>query len=385
MTFGRGNPVLLSVLFACTLAGPAASQQLLENPLSTFPHPFGSLRSVRELQDGRLLVPDLSEGDLFLVDLANGSTEKVGGQGSGPQEYQGPDAVWPLAGDSTLLVDIGNGRLTVIAPNLAFTRTVRIHQAGGPMQPTPLVLALPTGVDGYGRIYSMQRGENPGGPAGYLTRFPAEGGAPDTVTTLQLQEYRTEGGGGMMRLQPVPLSPHDAWGVGSDGSVVVARAEDFHLEWIEPDGTTRLGAPIAYEPVPVGEDEREALLAVASRSPGGLSIQAGMINGALTLIFARNPTGGSLPSDPTAWPDVHPPFFGGHILLDKDGRAWLRRHVPAGAPTTYDVFDAPDVRVGTVLLDPQKTIIGFGQRGIYVAAPHSAGGSFLELYQAPVF
>ena len=55
---------------------------------------------------------------LFVVDMDAGTRAQVGAEGQGPEEYRQPDAVWPLPGDSTLLVDLGNGRLVVLGPDL---------------------------------------------------------------------------------------------------------------------------------------------------------------------------------------------------------------------------------------------------------------------------
>lgn len=82
----------------------------------TYPEPFSYVSSVRELSDGTILVADPISQVLLRIDLDAGTTDTLGRQGAGPQEYQEPDQVFPLPADSTLLVDLGNGRLTVIDP-----------------------------------------------------------------------------------------------------------------------------------------------------------------------------------------------------------------------------------------------------------------------------
>ncbi|HSL82924.1 MAG TPA: 6-bladed beta-propeller, partial [Thermoanaerobaculia bacterium] len=78
-------------------------------PTATFPEDFGAIQTVRELPDGRVLVADPLSKAVYLVDLAGGRRTVIGREGQGPGEYRQPDAVWPLPGDSTLLVDLGNG------------------------------------------------------------------------------------------------------------------------------------------------------------------------------------------------------------------------------------------------------------------------------------
>ena len=86
----------------------------------TYPEPFSYLSAVRELADGRILAADPISQVLLRLDLDAGTVDTLGRHGAGPQEYKGPDQVFPLPGDSTLLVDLGNGRLTVIDPEGTF-------------------------------------------------------------------------------------------------------------------------------------------------------------------------------------------------------------------------------------------------------------------------
>jgi hypothetical protein len=62
--------------------------------------------SVRELRDGRVLVTDGRDGKLFVGDFRTRAVQQVGRNGSGPGEYGMVGALRPLAGDSTILVDV---------------------------------------------------------------------------------------------------------------------------------------------------------------------------------------------------------------------------------------------------------------------------------------
>ena len=75
---------------------------------ATAPVSFSYLSGVRELSDGSLLAADPTSQVLLRVNLEAGTVDTIGRQGAGPQEYEGPDGVFPLPGDSTLLVDLGN-------------------------------------------------------------------------------------------------------------------------------------------------------------------------------------------------------------------------------------------------------------------------------------
>jgi hypothetical protein len=78
---------------------------------ATYPEPFSYLSRVRELSDGTILAADPISQVLLRIDLDAGTADTLGRKGPGPQEYDGPDEVFPLPADSTLLVDLGNGRM----------------------------------------------------------------------------------------------------------------------------------------------------------------------------------------------------------------------------------------------------------------------------------
>ena len=154
--------------------------------------------------------------------------------------------------------------------------------------------------------------------------------------------------------------------------MVVARAADYRLEWISSDGSVRSGAPVAWDAVPVGQAEKEAWVREqSSRSVqtatfmtgggGGVSPSSG-IGGAAARSMSFG--GGSDDVDDYEWPETLPPFTGS-ILIDPEGRAWLRRHQPVGAPFLYDVFTADAEHAGTVEIAEGHTVRGFGDGVVY--------------------
>ncbi|HSW30152.1 MAG TPA: hypothetical protein VLH75_11765 [Longimicrobiales bacterium] len=374
------------------LAGPAA-QAAAQTPLgratATFPEDFGSIQTVRELRDGKLLVADPLGAALYLVDMDAGKRTVVGSKGQGPQEYMQPDAVWPLPGDSTLLVDLGNARLVTLAPDLKFGATRPIAQ--GDFEPgRPLVLALPQAVDGAGSIYFRTLGRGLGAEppdSGDVLRLPRGGGAPLTVATIKLQDQRTTRSGGAdnqsVSIEPLPLTPEDAWGVAPDGSVVIARSGDYHVEWIAPDRTVRRGPAVPWEPVRISGADKEEYLAEAGRA-GGVAVRIEIEDGRPSMSLSRGgPGGGRREADRYTWPDRKPAFQGGRIPVDPQGRAWVRRHVKAGDPAAYDLFDRAGRRVASVTLGAGKRVVGFGARSVYVVSFDDFDLAYLERYALP--
>jgi hypothetical protein len=93
--------------------------------------------------------------------------------------------------------------------------------------------------------------------------------------------------------------------------------------------------------------------------------------------------GGVREIDQYDWPSDKPPFYSDRIGIDSDGRAWVRRHVEAGEPSAYDVFDRSGTRVETYTLDPGKRVIGFGANSVYVVSFDDFDLNYLERYAAP--
>jgi hypothetical protein len=387
----RATTPVLTALALAGIAPALVAQTPLGSPGARLGDDFGSIQTVRELPDGRVLVADPLGKALYLVDMAAGTRTVVGSEGQGPQEYRQPDAVWPLPADSTLLVDLGNARLVALGPDLTFGPTRPIAQ--GDFQPgQPLVLAIPQGVDGSGAVYfrSMSAGLTGGDlpDSADIVRLPRGGGAGVTVARFKVQDRKVSRSGGAgnqnVNIEPIPLSPEDAWGVAPDGSVALARAGDYHVEWIAPDGAVTRGPTIPFQPLGIGTADKEEYLADQARAGGGIGVQVQIQDGRPSMSFQRGGVGSQAREiDGYTWPERMPPIYGGRIPIDPSGRAWVRRHVKAGAASAYDVFDRRGQRVGTVTLDPGKRVIGFGKGVVYVVAYDEFDLNYLERYALP--
>jgi len=382
----------MSVALAAFLAGPLAAQTSLGQPSAVFPEDFGSIQTVRELADGRILIADPLSKMLFVVDMDAGTRAQVGAEGQGPEEYRQPDAVWALPGDSTLLVDLGNGRLVILGPDLEFGPTLPLALTE-PRPGQPLVLALPQGVDGQGNLYARAMGGiNMGAElpdSADILRINRGDRSHAAVASFKLADRKrtTTGSSNNQNVQisNIPLSGEDAWGVASDGSMVLARAGDYHIEWISPDGTTTRGAPIPFDAIGIGTPEKEEYVAESGRSGGGIGIGVEMNNGSMSMTFQRGGMGGGAREiDQYDWPEAKPAFYQGRLPVDGMDRAWVRRHMDAGEASTYDVFDRRGDRVATYTLDAGKRIVGFGASAIYVVAYDEFDLNYLERYDLPM-
>lgn len=395
---GIGSRMAVGLLAVAMGAAPPgegmAQERALGAPLAVVPEPFSLVNTVRELADGRVLVADPLGGVLVRLDPSLQRAERLGREGGGPEEYRQPDAVWPLPGDSTLLVDLGNARLTVVGPDGRFGRT-RPIALGEPGPGGPPAMALPRGVDAGGRIYFEGPRMAMGGPppdSVEILRAGPVGASTEGLVRVKLPGVQTQTAGGAgnasFRVTPIPLSPVDAWGIAPNGAVAVARSNPYRLEWVQPDGRRLSGPPVSYRPVRIRQAEQEEWELERERSGGGIGVAMTMENGRMSVSFGRGGAlrgaGAQRPDLSTLpWPEEKPPFVGGAVWVDGTGRAWVRRSLPAGEPALYDVFDGGGRLEAQVRFPEGRRLVGFGNGTLYAVHVDAMDLQTLERYRLP--
>jgi hypothetical protein len=366
---------LLSSLSLCAviMGAPVYAQEVARLiPDASFPEGFSFLSGIRELPDSRVLVAD-PIGQVFMrLDMRRGTADTLGRVGRGPREYIQPDQVFPLPGDSTLLVDLGNARLTVVGPDGSLGRTMPMTQ-GDPSSGGNFTSIMPRFTDGSGRIYfEPSLLVTPGGAitdSAPVSRFDQASGRIDTVATVKSQERESQnsrqGGGMAMMVRPIPLSPQDDWAVSADGRVAVVRASDYHVDWVGPDGGVTSGSPHDVSPVRIRRPEQEQW--IEQEAAAGLNFNWNNNNGQIDITYMRG-LGRGRRADPSRfeWPDEMPPFRAGRTLVSPAGDVWVERSVAAGSATTIDVFDSAGLHKGSITLKPGHHVVGFGAETVYV-------------------
>lgn len=388
-----------AVWFGCLLtlgvgavggAAQQASEHRLATPDAAYPEGFGSVRGVRELPDGRVLVSDGLGQALIVADLDSGAADTLGRVGGGPEEYRTPDALLPLPGDRTLLLDLGNGRLSELAADLSFTgETSPIARPAAGSGPG-MQIVIPRGVDDRGRIYYQANprprpgsGQMPDSAA--VVRLDREAGTADTVARVKLEERDLTTSGGAenrtVRMEPKPLTRQDAWAVSWDGRVAVARSGDYHLDWILPDGQLVRGPAVPYRPLPVTRSDKEAWVEAIS---GGLRVMVTAdSDGRMQTNFSRGGGGDTPDVDRYEWPETKPPFPGNAVLVSESGEAWVERHVRAGDAPLYDVFGPDGELRARVRLPEGREIAAFGDGVVYLTHRDEFDFEWLERYALP--
>jgi hypothetical protein len=361
----------------------AQTEEHLTKPDATYPEGLALVQTVRELSDGRVMVADPLGQILIIVDLKAGTADTLGGVGQGPEEYRQPDAVYALPGDATLLVDLGNARLTTVGPDGSFGETMSITKG----QPGPgggLVMIIPRGVDSQGRLYfrpfgGMRRGV-PDSTA--VARYDRGSDAIDTIAKVKLPDMKQSTSGGAnnqsVMIRPVPLSPEDAWAVGWDGRVAIARASDYHLEWIHPDGQIVTGSAVEYDPVGIETADKEEW---AEGLANGLSVSMAIENGQRRIQFGRGGGSSNPDLDSFEWPDAKPAFVASGVFVTPEGDAWVQRSVSAGEPVRFDVFGTDAELKSLVTIPAGSDVVGFGAGTVYVISTDDLGLQWLQRYK----
>jgi len=347
---------------------------------TTFPHPFNYLSGVRELSNGKVVAADPVSQVLLRLDLETGTADTLGRQGTGPNEYNGPDRVFPLPGDFTLLVDLGNARLTVIDPNGLSAHSTPMTTA---MRKTSGRTIQPMFVDGAGNLYD-------GGY--YSPEAPQDTFSLRRIDRATLEETEVAAAWHAPFAKPGPgtkqpmLVLYDDWAVGGDGRIAVVRAHGYSVDWCLPDGRVVHGPPNQVETYPLGSAEKEAELehAAAATVTTVLTVDD---DGVKSMQVARGMTRGTMPSvDDFAWPETLPVFRGEATLVSPHYEVWIHRMMPAGVLGRIEVFDDQGVRLGFIEIPARSTVIGFSPSGepgsiVYVTRTDDMGLVWLERYQ----
>jgi hypothetical protein len=211
------------------------------------------------------------------------------------------------------------------------------------------------------------------------------------IPKIKMDIVRDDNGGIRMTSQINPLPTVDDWAMTPDGAVAFVRGSDYHVDWINPDGTKAASPKIPFDWQRMTDEdkvafidsvkaarERQAASAPTAVIPGGAAPAPGGGGGSPNIqIFAGPGGGGGGPARGGApslqqnfipaseLPDYKPAFFAGSTRADTEGNLWVRT-IPttgiAGGPV-YDVINRKGQLVDRVQVPTGRTIIAFGPAG----------------------
>lgn len=363
--------LLVALGLPCVVA--AQDPRPLGRPVAEFPEAFTRVSTLRELQDGRVLVVDERESRLALIDFTTGTAKHVGRTGAGPGEYALAGRIVALPGDSSVMHDPRNVRYLLIKPDGTPGETFRLAE------PVWFSLggrgAVPRASDARGYMYfegpPMTTGRGEGVQrlaldSAPIMRYDRRTTKLDTLAWVQLSKGNVVVTPTSLTVGAQAFPARDDWVTLADGSIAVVRVRDYHIDRYSATGVRTSGPALTVSPVAVNEAEKQAwrderLGRAVSRTTGTIA----------TTI--REPE----------WPVAKPPFEYWHTFARPNGDVWvLRSHKAAEAPV-YDVFGASGALSARVALPLRSRLVGFGNGMVYLVRRDDDDLEHLQKYRLP--
>lgn len=351
---------LAAVVFA--LAAPESGAQRKPSLIGAFQEyqqEFTSITAVRELRDGTVLVIDNAEKKLLGIRDPAAAARQIGRVGDGPEEYQSPRFLLPLAGDTTLGTD-GTTRRWFLLVGQSIRKVVPNESA--------IVQLLGTkiwGADGRGALLGL-RGFAAGGvrnvfrsveqptsaDSTLVLRAWFSVGSIDTVARLKggwsnaTRVMRHIDGMDVTYVLASPFVIEEQVAMCRDGSIAVAVTSPARIDWITPAGSRVRGKPMPVQPLATTEALKRS------------AVQHFM-SPRVAAMFT--------PKDFPPWPKQLPPFTRDGLFCLPGGDAIVQRYDPTDAPPTYDIVGRDGRPQGTIQLPARARIVAVGKQSLYVA------------------
>jgi hypothetical protein len=354
---------------------------------------LGRVADVRAVGDDGVLVNDVSRLQIvrFEPNLRS-SRPLLNNDGAGKYGPR-PGMLSAYMGDSSVFVDLEAGALVVLDARGQSARSM------APPTSTDLFALMRYGAVAFDHEGALvyqgdrigpppgRRGESPAArppsPAG--TVFSPDSGAilrgnfdsraVDTIALLNMGFRKVvtavrEDGLHISRTALNPLPVKDAWTLLPDGGVAIVRAHDYHIDWINRDGTASATAKMPIDWRRLTIEERQQLIdslrqLVDPPAPGrvpSLSRPA--------ILFV----------EPTDLPDFYPSVSPGQVKSDLSGNVWIlptTSLITDGGPV-WDVVNRNGVIFERVQLPVDRRLVGFGPSGALYMVRKTATGEQLE-------
>lgn len=394
------------------------------------------LYGVRELSDGRLLANDAGSRRLVLFDRALATSTVVADSVSGSSSPYGkrPAGIIPYVGDSTLLVDVAARAFVVLDGNGKVTGVMSPPRANDVANMASPSLGAPR-LDPQGRLIYRSvlpitfKPPAPGQPfvlptmpdSAPLLRADFDTRRADTLAWVRVPKITvasstlTGGGGETFRPLFNPLAFIDDWAMLPDGSIAILRGRDYHIDWVNPDGSRVSSPKMPFDWKHLSDDDKIALIDsskkalakqmasggvgpfpnIAAEGHGGGG--AGAASHSLTIVRVEAPDGGPAPKSnaavaqptmasielvaPSEVPDYVPPVLrSGTMVADADGNIWVLPSTAAQSSggLLYDVINRQGAVFQRVRIPVARALEGFGAGGVVYLTYRDATGQHVE-------
>jgi hypothetical protein len=404
------------------VGGQNAAVRILELPpaASKTQMTLGSILDVRDVGGGRVLVNDGLQRRMLLMDSSLKVLSVPIDSAPGNANSYGPRAV-PVVryiGDSLLTSDMNARTMLVMSPSGQVVRAI-----AQPLEDFPVILPNHgAAFDTKGRMVfqgfpkqnfeavramsDAQRVAQKGDSTPIL-RADLNTRRIDTVASLQwggttkLMGRATEGG--PIRYSVFPIETVDNWALLSDGSLAIVRGQDYHIDWIDADGTKHSTTKLPYDWRRLTDEDKQKLID-STRTASSESMGRAMAPRSAPPPDVPQQPGARrfVPSDPAAakqraaveylapelkdLPDYYPPIRLNSSMPDLDGNLWILPTSSAQSKQGELVYDVVNAKgdFHRVRIPVGKSIAGFGKGGIvYLQSGDRTNGFYLERTRVP--
>ena len=392
------NTLRLSLLLpgALLIAASATAQVPIKTIgpiLATSTENVGLAVTVRGTSDGHVIVGAGARQRVYAFDstLQTFTTVADSGAGTGVIPIRTTGLI-PYIGDSTLLPDFGANALLVLDAT-----GKQVRSMAPPHAQDLMYLGIPAGFgrpgfDAKGRLIyramlrpNLRPAPTPSGSQKLAMTPVNADSAPivrgdfdtRTVDTIAWMKTPTQGrmamemkenpAGGApsitMRMLINPFQMSDEWSVLSDGTIAIVRVHDYHIDWIDPDGTRRSTPKMAIDWRRYTDAERtqrvDSIKRVADEQiKRAISAQAGAGAPQIKMDVGIVPDS----EFPSFWPPIEP----GSVLADLDGHLWILPTTSTNSANgfTYDVVNRTGDVFERVQLPKGHVLVGFGAHNV---------------------
>lgn len=398
---------------------------------------FTGIATVRPLSNGSVLINDVSGRRVLMFDPALSKFTVVADSTSATANAYGgrTGSLIAYRGDSSIFADPSSVSMLVIDPAGKVARVVAIPRAedaimiGGAVGNASFDASgrlvyrggLRFGGPG-GAARTIIQGPGGGGPGGFQMPEPPDSAFVvrvdlatrklDTVGVIRTPkiklETKTDDRGGMSITTLInPLPVVDDWTITSDGAIAFVRGKDYHVDFVNADGSKVSAAKIPFDWQRMTDEDKVAFIDSVKAARERLGANAptpltgappaggGGAPNVQIFIGPGGPGGGPGGGQPRAGagapqlnfipaselPDYKPPFFAGSVRADMQGNIWVRT-IPtaaiAGGPV-YDVINRKGELIERVQIPANRSIVAFGpNNSVFLLSREGTGPATLE-------
>lgn len=375
---------------------------------------LGAVVIVRALSTGAVLVNDVQKHRVLHFDSTlQTSRIAMDSAVTSPTMAAAPIAITPAqliayTGDSTLFVDLSSNSLLVLDPSGKVSHVMSLPRPQDAMflaQGHALGMAV---VDTQGRLVyrgvtiNLPKPPDPNAlpTASPMIRFPEQpDSAPivradfdsrriDTLATIKalkpgnMSISPDKDGNIVIKVQVNPLDTGDEWAMISDGSIAIVRAHDYHIDWVDADGTKRSTPKMAFDWKRLSDEQKQQKIDSLKPIMEKQMSASGMAN--RTIPTPNGPRKMMIEIDivpVNKMADYEPPISPGSVRADLDNHLWIvpRTAIPGGdGGLRYDVVNRDGVVFQRVQFPKGKVLAGFGPAGAIYILSTDGKSSVLE-------